>query len=202
MKSFLTYIVIIVSLSTVALLNGCAEPHVNNYILVKKGPPPEIVAVDGKVKLIPAGFIKRRLRLGYPTLKDNIIIGDRQYLYITEKWFMDVVEWSEYFIKLQVPEIDTLPDHPTAYEETLTILMSNLANLSVSKRYNVKASVLIGLVVANSDNPWGKIPADGKYRQYVIGLTEDGSVIYDIPTRQIIDGNDFPNKDSMTGIMF
>jgi hypothetical protein len=185
-----------------ALLNGCAEPRADNYVLVKKGPPPEIVAVDGKAKLIPAGFIKRRLRLGYPTLKDNIIIGDRQYLYITEKWFMDVVEWSEYFIKLQVPELDSLPDRPTAYEETLTILMSNLANVSVSKRYNVKASVLIGLVVAKSDNPWGKLPADGKPRQYVIGLTEHGSVIYDIPTRQIIDGNDFPNKESMIGIMF
>ena len=186
----------------IALLSGCAEPRVDNYVLVKNGPPPGIIAANGKAKLIPAGFLKRRLRLGYPTLKDNINIGDRQYLYITEKWFMDVVEWGKYFIKLQVPEIDTLPVPPTAYEETLTRLMTNVANLSVSKRYNIKSSVLIGLVVANSDKPWGEIPADGKSRLYVIGLTEDGSVIYDIPTRQIIDGHDFPNKESMTGIMF
>ncbi len=202
MKALTKLIRIAVSLSLLALLSGCTETTPTRYGLVKKGAVPEIVAVNGKAKTIPAGFVKRRLRLQYPSLKDNIIIGDRQYLFITEKWFMDIVDWTEYFVKLQVPELDTLPQLPTAYEETVTMLMSNVANLSVAKRYNVKASVLIGLVVAISDKPWGQIPADGKPRRYVIGLTEDGAIVYDIPSRQSIAGHDFPNLESMTGIMF
>ncbi len=201
MKTLTKLIRLTVSLSFLALLSGCTETAPTRYGIVKKGVVPEIVAVNGKAKTIPAGFVKRRLRLQYPTL-DDIIIGDRQYLYITDKWFMDIVDWTEYFIKLQVPELDTLPELPTAYEETVTMLMSNVANLSVAKRYNLKASVLIGLLVANSDKPWGKIPADGKPRRYVVGLTEAGAIIYDIPTRQSIAGNDFPNLESMTGIIF
>jgi hypothetical protein len=190
-----------IGLLTIALLSGCAAPTVENYIELERAAPPEIVALDGKPKLVPAGFIKRRLRLGYPTLKE-ILIGDLQYMYITEKWFMDVLNWTEYFIRVQVPDIDSLQERPAAYEETVTILMSNLANLSVAGRYNIKASVLIGMVIANSDKPWEKIEADGKPRQYIIGMTQEGSIIYDLPTGQFINGSDFPNLDSMTGIMF
>ncbi len=82
------------------------------------------------------------------------------------------------------------------------MLMSNIANIAVAKRYNVKGSVLIGLLVAQSKKPWGTIKADGEFRKYVIGLTENGSIIYDIPTRQSIAGNDFPNLDYITGILF
>ena len=201
MKPTIRLLLVTFSLSIATLLNGCAEPPAGNHLLLKKGAVPEIVAVDGRVKLMPADFLERRLRLGNPSL-ETILVEDNRYMYITNKWFMDAVNWTEYFIKEQVPELDTLPELPTAYEETFTMLTSNIANLSVVKRYNIKASVLIGLVVANSDKPWGKIPADGKPRNYIIGLTEDGLIIYDIPTRQSIDGNDFPNKNSMTGIMF
>ncbi|MEN8190633.1 MAG: hypothetical protein ABFS19_12375 [Thermodesulfobacteriota bacterium] len=201
MKSLPTPIYVLLLLLIPALLNGCGEAPSDHSQLVRKGAPPEIVAVGGKAKLIPAGFVKRRLRLGYPSLK-SFLISDLQYMYITEHWFREVLEWSDYFIRQQVPELDNLKELPTAYEETFSELMSNVANLSVAKRYNVKASVLIGLMVANSDKPWGRIPADGKPRRYIVGLTEHGGIIYDIPTRQISSLEKFPNQDSMTGVMF
>ncbi|MEN8200813.1 MAG: hypothetical protein ABFR63_12155, partial [Thermodesulfobacteriota bacterium] len=169
--------------------------------LVKKVSPPEIVAVNGHAKLIPAGLIKRRLQLGYPHL-ESIIISDSKYMYITKNWFMEFVEWSDFFIRQQVPAFDSLKELPTAYEETFVELMSNVANLSVSKRYNIRASVFIGLLVADNDRPWGRIPGDGRSHRYVVGLTEDGAIIYDIATRQTISADDFPNKDTITAIMF
>ena len=201
MKTTLTHLVTIIGMAALLLLSGCAAPTVENYIELEKGAPPEIVAKDDKPKLIPGGFIKRRLRLGYPSLQE-IVVNDSQYMYITEDWFMDVLNWSEYFIKAQVPEIDALPERPIAYKETVTMLMYNLANIMVAGRYNIKGSVLIGLLIADSDKPWGKIQADGKPRQYIIGLTEDGATIYDLPTRQVTAGKDFPNLESVTHIMF
>ncbi len=91
---------------------------------------------------------------------------------------------------------------PIAYESTFAMLMSNIANIAVAKRYSVKGAVLIGLLVAKSEQPWGAIKADGKVHQYVIGLTENGSMIYHIPSRQIIAGKDFPNKNYISGIIF
>lgn len=170
-------------------------------LLLKRGVAPEIIALNGEVKTLYGEFIRRQLQKSYPQLKD-IVVGDKRYMFITEKWFQDVIDWTEYFINLQVPELAKRDDLPTAYEGTFSMLMSNVANIAVARRYKVKASVLIGLVKAKSEKPWGAIKADGALRSYVIGLTEHGSMVYDIQTRQFIYGKDFPNKEYITGIIF
>lgn len=188
-------------ISTLLLVTGCAEQQQVEYIRIKKGPSPEIIAEDGKAKLVPAGFIKRRLRLGLPSA-ENVVIHDRQYIYITEKWFRDVIKWTEEFIALQVPELNLNQKYPLGYDETFAGLAGNIANMSVAKRYNVQGSVLIGLITAKHEKPWGAIPADGKFRAYLIGMTENGGLVYDIRTRQSISFDQFPNFDSVVGVMF
>jgi len=183
------------------LLSGCAEQKPTESIRIKRGTPPEIIALNGKAKMIPAGFIKRRLRLKFPSI-ENFIINDRQYIHITEKWFYEVIAWTEDFIALEVPNLDLNKEYPVAYNETFVSMASNVANISVARRYNVKGSVLIGLITARGDKPWGEIPADGKYRVYLIGLTEDSGIVYDIRTKQSIEFSEFPNVDSIKGVMF
>ncbi len=200
MKLFLTVKNVCTCLFALVLFFGFSESRAADFVLLKKGPPPEIIAVDGKAKLLYGEFIRRQLQKRYPTL-ETIVVGDKRYMFITEQWFRGVVDWTEHFINQQVPDLETLEELPTAYGATFTMLMSNIANIAVAKRYNVKASVLIGLVVAKSEQPWGTIKADGEFRQYVIGLTEDGSIIYDIPTGQVILGKDFPNREYLSGIM-
>ena len=185
-----------------ALLTGCAEQQATTeYIRIKRGPPPEIISESGKPKLIPAGYIKRRIRLGMPSVK-NVTIHDRNYVYITEKWLHDVITWTEEFIQSQVPGLGLDKKYPLAYDETFAALASNLANGSISRRYNIRASALIGLFAAVNETPWGAIPADGKKRVYLIGLTDKGGLVYDIQTRQSISFDEFPNFDSISGIMF
>jgi hypothetical protein len=188
-------------LSIILSLVGCAAQQQIEYIRIKKGPPPEIVAEEGKPKMVRAGFIKRRLRLGLPSAKD-VVIHDRQYIYITEKWFHDVIEWTEEFVALQVPELDLEQKYPLAYDETFASLVANFANISVATRYNVQGSVLIGLRIAKHEKPWGAIPANGKKRFYLIGMTEKGGLVYDLHTRQSISFDEFPNFESISGIMF
>ncbi len=201
MKNSITVKIAGTFLFTFFILCGYSDSHSADYVLLKKGAPPEIIAVDGKAKLLYGEFIRRRLQKRYPTLK-NIVVGDKRYMFITDKWFNDLVDWTEYFIKEQVPELDQLEELPVAYETTFAMLMSKVANIAVANRYNVKGSVLVGLVVAKSEKPWGNIKADGSFRQYVIGLTEHGAIIYDIPTRQVIAGKDFPNLGHLSGIIF
>ena len=183
------------------MISGCAERGATEHIRIKKGPAPEIVAEDGKAKIMPAGYLKRRLRLGLPSIK-NMIINDRQYIYITEKWFMDVLKWTEEFIELQIPDLDLGKTYPVAYDETFASLASNIANIAVARKYNLKGSVLIGLITATNDKPWGTIPGDGTRRVYVIGLTENDGIVYDIRTRQTVAFGEFPNVDTISGIMF
>ncbi len=176
------------------------QPSVE-YIEIMKGPRPEIVADGKKAKTLPAGYIKRRLRLGIPSAK-NVVIGDRQYLYITQKWFMDVIKWTEELIALDVPELGSGKEFPLGYEETFAVLASNIANIAVAKRYNLRASVLMGLITAKQEKAWGDIPVDGKVAVYIIGLTEKGGIVYDLRTKQTIGFEDFPNFDSIIGVLF
>ncbi len=201
MKHPFTIKKICINLSVLIVFFGYTESHAADTMFLQKAPPPEIIAVSGKAKLLYGNFIRKQLQKRFPTLK-TIVVGDKRYMFITEKWFKGVIDWTEYFITQQVPEIHQLENLPLAYEATFTMLMSNIANIAVSKRYSVNGSVLIGLMVAKSEKPWGAIQADGKPRQYVIGLTENGSMIYHIPTRQISTGKDFPNKDHTSGIIF
>ena len=148
MKKFpLIHLFFLLIIPTILLLTGCAEQQQIEYIRTKKGPPPEIIAEEGKPKMVPTGFIKRRLRLGLPSA-ENVVIHDRQYIYITEKWFHDVIKWTEEFIALQVPELDLQQKYPLAYDETFATLAANIANISVAGRYNIHGSVLIGLITA------------------------------------------------------
>lgn len=184
------------------LFNSCAEQQQPAaYLKVKRGVPPEIIAVNGKAKTIPAGFIKRRLRLTNPSI-EHFIIHDRQYIYITEKWFNEVIRWTEDFIALEVPDLNLNKQYPIAYDETFSTLASNFANIAVARRHNLRASVLIGFVVAENKNPWGDIPADGAARVYLVGLTENDGMIYDIRSRQTIAFQEFPNKDFIKGVTF
>ena len=202
MKKFpLIHLFFLLIIPTILLLTGCAEQQQVENIRIKSGPPPEIIAEEGKPKTIPAGFIKRRLRLGLPSA-NSVVIHDRQYIYITEKWFHDVIEWTEEFIALQVPDLNLQQKYPLAYDETFATLAANIANISVAKRYNIQGSVLIGLITVKHEKPWGAIPADGKSRVYLIGLTEKGGLVYDLHTRQSISFDKFPNFDSISGIMF
>lgn len=186
-------------------LSGCAEQQHNKqpaqYLQVKRANPPEIIAVNGKAKTIPAGFIKLRLRKVIPSI-ENYIINDREYIYITEKWFHEVIQWTEDFIALEVPDLNLDQQYPLAYDETFSALASNFANIAVARRHNLRASVLIGFVVAKNVKPWGKIPADGASRIYLLGLTENDGIIYDIRTRQEISAEKFPNIDSIVGVTF
>jgi len=185
----------------ILMVNGCARQVATETLRIEKGPAPEIIAEDGKAKVMPAGFIKRRLRLGMPSIKD-VVINDLQYIYITDKWFLDVVKWTENFIALQAPNLDLDKHYPIAYDGTFSSLAANIANIAVAKKYNLKASVLIGLIVAENTNPWGKIPGDGASRVYVIALTEHDGIVYDIHTKQTVLFSNFPNFDSIKSIMF
>ena len=180
---------------------SCSAAQSSDYLRVKRLPPPQIVAEEGKAKTLPAGFIKRRLRLGYPQLQD-ILINDRNYLYITDTWFQEVMNSTREFIESEVPGIGREGTYPENYGETFVSFAFNWANISVARRYNLKASVLIGLIVAQNRNPWGDIPGDGSNRVYAAGMTADRVIIYDVYTGQSIRAADFPNLEYVTKISF
>lgn len=58
------------------------------------------------------------------------------------------------------------------------------------------------MMVAESKEPWGKLAADGKPHDYIVALTAEGGLVYDPVSRQQCTMSEFPNKKSITGILF
>ena len=178
-----------------------ANSH-SHSIKVAQIPAPEVIAESGKPKLVPAGFMKLRLSRGYPSSLEDIVINDRQYVFITQKWFRQVVDWVENYIAMQIPEIRPNQKYPVGYATTVASLANSAANLTVAKRYDLKASVLIGVMRAKSVNPWGAIPADGQDRVYLVTLADNDPIVYDLWTKQVIPFEQFPNAKTMDAISF
>jgi len=201
LKMYNTLFITTFCLVTAFFLSAGENSHAGNSVELRKVPPPEIIALDGKAKLLYGEFIKRQLQKRFPSLQD-VVVSDKRYMFITANWFNELRAATEDFIDKQVPELASQPELPAAYGATYTMLMSSIANIAVAKRYKVKASVLIGVVTAKNNKPWGKIKADGKVRAYLIALTEDGALIYDFSTRQLVKGKEFPNKEYINKMLF
>lgn len=179
-------------------VGGCAT---RERVPLEKIPKPQVIAENGKPKMRSGGIIHQHLKKTSPQLKD-IIVNDRAYVYITNQWFEELKGWTDRYIARIAPNVGTDGPNLIGYTRTYSMLMNSAANLQLAKRYNIKASVLIGLMVARNEKPWGKLPGDSNLHDYLIGLTEDGGIVWDMGTGQSCRLADFPNKESMVGMLF
>lgn len=179
------------------LLGGCAT-HTQQK--VERIPKPQILADHGQPKLLPSGLITMRLRQ-ISQNDDAILVNDRRYIYITDAWFAELLDWTNRFIRDQVPALKTAPDFPLGYVNTYAALMSSVANVAVNKRYNIKGSVCIGIAVVKNVNPWGLIKPDGQAESYVIALTATGGIFHDPKTGQTASLETFPNREHIIDVL-
>ncbi|RUM47441.1 MAG: hypothetical protein DSY80_00935 [Desulfocapsa sp.] len=201
MKSLQNYSFILFSSLLIAAFTFGDCCHANEYIKIKNIPPPQIIAENGKAKMLYGEVIRKQQMRLHPTLK-HIVVSDKRYLHITNVWFKELVKWTEEVFTQLVPDIKKSGKLPKAYSGTFATFMTNMANVAISKRYNIKGSALIGLGVAKNMKPWGTTKADGKKRDYIIALTESGYIVYDFRTHQMTTGKKFPNRDYLTGLIF
>ncbi|MCP4258092.1 MAG: hypothetical protein GY774_11435 [Planctomycetes bacterium] len=184
-----------------ATVTGCATSY--HYEKVAYPPKPQLVAWNkgGGVRTIHAGILRQLLRESTPTLK-VFAINDKTYLFMTKEWFFQMLAWTEKYIKDTVPELYSKEELPPNYTEVFRTIMHSVANGTIARHYNVKASVLIGLVAMKSVNPWGPIPGDGRLRHYIVALTEKGGLVHDLHSDQTVEFNSHPNRYHIVAITF
>ncbi len=182
---------------SVVLFSSCTSTET---IVVTKAPKPQIIAKDNKPRIMPAGYLKLQIRKQLPELEE-LVISDKNYVYISKKWFLQMDDWTRTFIHEQVPNLDS-NDLPTVYRESYIMFLSSIANFQIAKHYNIKSSALIGILVAANIEPWGAIPASGKNMSYMIVLSGSSMLVYDIVTRQLCKIYDFPNLKHTKKIFF
>lgn len=188
----------VLTLLSLFWIGGCATTE---KVAFERLPKPQVVAENGKPKMRSGGFIAKDLKELSPQLKD-LVVNDRFYVYITREWFEQLRGWTDRYIAQIAPGLGEKGPALPGYTRTYSMLMNSAANFGLARRYNVKASVLIGLMVVKNNKAWGDIPGDGVTHDYLVGLTATGGIVVDLETGQSIQFADFPNKESIVGMLF
>ena len=170
-------------------------------VQVVRAPKPQIIANGHEAKIMPARFLKLRITKQLSELEE-LIINDKNYVYITKEWFLAMDKWTDKYILNQVPDLYSTGELPVDYRETYIMFLSSIANLQIALHYNVKSSALIGIIVAESVELWGEIAPTGRNEIYAIVLTEEQMLVYDIITKQLCKIHDFPNLKHTKAIIF
>ncbi len=77
-----------------------------------------------------------------------------------------------------------------------------LAVLQNTDKRTAPLAVPIGLLLCKRDVAWGELKRDGTTDAYIVFGTDAGILVYDPPTRQLVNLADFPNKDGVVRIRF
>ena len=168
---------------------------------VERLPKPQLMELQGKPKHESGFWIKHRLREVCPNVK-VIVVTDKDYLFITREWFLELLDWCNRFIRERTPNLGGSAHSLPGYGQTYAMFINSVANMAVASRYNVKSSVLVGLAVAWNKEPWDAIPADNKKHDYIVALTEDGGLVHDLATGQTIGLRSFPNRQNIIAVLF
>lgn len=193
---FLNHSVLIIL--SLLLLTACGATY--QQVEMPRIQKASVAQQDNKVKILHKRVIAHRLKQMLPNI-ETLTINDKQYVYAEKMWLKGVLDWADAFVYQQIPELGKDQNFPVDYTQTYFELVNSVANLSLRKHQNVDAAVLIGIMIADSKKPWGKIPADQKARSYIVALTEDGGLVYDIYTKQTVDLKSFPNTNNITKIL-
>lgn len=194
-RSLITSLLVVVAL---ILPSGCAQYARRP---VERLPKPQLVALKDKPKHESGFWIEHRLREICPTVK-VIVVTDKDYLYITREWFLELLDWCNRFIGERAPNLGGSAHSLPGYGQTYAMFINSVANMAVAGRYNVKGSVLVGLAVAWNKEPWDVIPADNEKHDYIVALTEDGGLVHDLATGQTIELRSFPNRQNIIAVLF
>lgn len=145
--------------------------------------------------------LSKRLRKQLPGL-ETLIILDENYIFMPKSWFAELKQWTEKFIQQQVPDLTAAKVHPVDYKKVFTAFMGSIANLTMAKQYNIKGSVLLGILVTRNVEPWGKIQATDEEMRYIVALAEEGGLVHDLETNQTVAFHSFPNLKHVTKLVF
>lgn len=164
-------------------------------------PLPAFVAEGGRPTEITSTRLMRELHQAGLHGFDNFETADADYALFRSDSLGVLSAWLESVcgsVGFDLSRARSQNYDGTVFARLLDVATS-VAALQVEKR---ALAMPIGIVICSRASRWGELPADNASDVYVIIATDDGMLIYDPPTRQLVPLADFPNKSKIVQIRF
>ena len=164
-------------------------------------PVPALVMEDGSPReMNPIRLLRELQSSGFRGYK-RLETMDYDYAVLRSDALDELSAWLE--AACQAVGFDLINAPRDNYDGTVFVRLLSVSTSLASLRERGNAlAIPIGVLVCRRAKPWGNVPGDGIDEAYVIFATEDGMLVYDPPTRQLIRLGDFPNRDDIVQIRF
>jgi hypothetical protein len=165
-------------------------------------PTPAFVQQGGVPLEISPVRLLRELMRGGVRIGDQFETSDRDYGLLRQDNVGVFAAWLEKAcegLEIDLPRMRRLAYDGGAFSRLLGV------SVSLGALQNKEAGTLavpIGLLVCKRDAPWGELKRDGALDAYIIFATDAGILVYDPPTRQLVNLTDFPNKSGIVRVRF
>ena len=179
------------------LLGGCASAPV----VVVPALPEVRVAMHGSEPWIKGRYeLLAELSLVLPSTP-LIEFDDEEYFLPQRQWVEEMAVWIRSFLAAQMPP-DALEEFFTHHTSELAMLTEVFAEIDLMGTHFHKGQSAVGVMGASSQRPWGVIPGDGDRRVYLLAGTPEGFVVINVPTGQVTELRDFPNREHVSFVDF
>jgi hypothetical protein len=165
-------------------------------------PVPIFVEEGGSLKEISSTRLLRELFRGGVRNSEQFETVDQDYALLRSDNVSRFAAWLETSCKGL--GFDLLQLRARVYDGgTFSRLLEVSASLAALQIKGHRAvAVPIGLMTCKRDAAWGELKRDGALDAYIIFATEAGILVYDPPTRQLVNLADFPNKAGIVRLRF
>ncbi len=165
-------------------------------------PMPELVTDDfGATKQI--GFLKFLHELQKSGVQglDDVEFLDSSYAVLKSDCLPVLAAWLEAACRSVGVELPLARKGP--YDGTVFARLLEVgASLAAVREHGKPLAMPIGLMICKRQHDWGDLGGDGQVDAYVLMETDRGLLVYDPPTRQLVELSQFPNTVDILRIQF
>jgi hypothetical protein len=164
-------------------------------------PTPKLVAEGGPaIEVSPIRLLRELHRAGLRGF-DRLDTLDTDYALLRSDSLGALTAWLD--ATCGAIHYDLSQARTRSYDGTVFARLLDVAtSLGTLQGRHRPLAMPIGVVACRRTAAWGLLPADGANDVYVIFATENGMMVYDPPTHQMVALADFPNKTKITQIRF
>ncbi len=164
-------------------------------------PLPALVSDGGPPREMSSMRLLRELHRSGVHGSGNFEAADADYALLRGDTLGGLAAWLEAACK--AVGFDLLQARTRHYDGTTFARLLNVStSIAALRQKGIRLAMPIGVLVCTRKAAWGDLPADGATDAYVAFVTEDGMLVYDPPTRQLVPLGDFPNKAHIVRIRF
>jgi len=164
-------------------------------------PLPALVSDGGSPAEISSMRLLRELHRAGLSGFDHFDTADSDYVLFRSDSLGVLAAWLE--TVCTAVNFDIRTARTRAYDGTVFARLLDVATSLAELHTDHRALAMpVGILICQRAAAWGELPADGASDVYVVFATEDGILVYDPPTRQLVSLADFPNKAKIVQIRF